>query len=61
MPPERPIDRLLAEARQLTPREAAVFLLNFDRYFRAMVGCNPNDAQRVIVSTLLRRVARAGA
>ena len=58
---ERVIDRLLVEAKQLTPREATVFLLDFDRCFSAMTGREASETERLIVSCLLRRVARTGA
>jgi len=58
---EKVIDRLLVEAKQLTPREATVFLLDFDRCFEAMTGRDPSETERLIVSCLLRRVARTGA
>ncbi|MCL5110133.1 MAG: hypothetical protein M1401_14990 [Chloroflexi bacterium] len=58
---ERVIDRLLIEAKQLTPREAVVFLLDFDRCFKAMTGKEASETERLIVSCLLRRVARQGA
>ena len=58
---ERVIDQLLIEAKQLTPREATVFLLDFDRCFKAMTGREASETERLIVSCLLRRVARQGA
>jgi hypothetical protein len=58
---ERVIDRLLVEAKQLTPREATVFLLDFDRCFKAMTSREASETERLIVSCLLRRVARTGA
>ncbi|MHB1006962.1 MAG: hypothetical protein ACYC3S_15150 [Chloroflexota bacterium] len=58
---ERVIDRLMVEAKQLTPREATVFLLDFDRCFGAMTGREASETERLIVSCLLRRVARTGA
>jgi hypothetical protein len=56
---ERVIDRLLVEAKQLTPREATVFLLDFDRCFRAVTSREASETERLIISCLLRRIVRA--
>jgi hypothetical protein len=51
------IDELLQRTAQATPREAVVFLLGFDRHFRAETGQSPSQVQRLIVTSLLRRRA----
>lgn len=51
----RRVDSLLQEASTWTPRQAAVFLLQFDARFRAAAGRDASRVERLILTSLLRR------
>jgi hypothetical protein len=53
----RGMDSLLKEANNWTPREATVFLLKFEAYFRLAAGHEPTRVERLILTSLLRRRA----
>lgn len=53
----RDVDWLIQAANGWTPREASVFLLEFDARFRGMTGRVPNNVETLILSSLLRRRA----
>jgi hypothetical protein len=51
----RRVDTLIQQASNWTPREAAVFLLQFDARFRVAAGREPTRVERLILTSLLRR------
>jgi hypothetical protein len=51
----RGVDTLIQRASSWTPREAAVFLLDFEARFRAVAGGEPTRVERLILTSLLRR------
>ena len=55
----RDVDWLIQAANEWTPREASVFLLEFEVRFRLMTGRIPNNVEKLILTSLLRRRATA--
>jgi hypothetical protein len=51
------VDSLLRQASAWTPREATVFLIQFEERFRLLTGRSASRVERQIVTSLLRRRA----